>query len=125
MAADRCERTGNTWLFHPPFVACSSTYPSEVVPEDPPIRKREIAGDAPNFVSGLIVAPEDVTLELFQEPFLCAPVAMDNTLRLLESPLLQLLFRKYGRPHYEAAEEEFRMALAMRQSVGVPREGHL
>jgi hypothetical protein len=62
--------------------------------------------DAPNDVSGLLVSERKVLLELFSEPFLCAPVSMNNTDRLLECRLLQTLYHKYGR-RFEMAEEEF------------------
>lgn len=76
--------------------------------------------DAPNDVSGLLVSERKVLLELFSEPFLCAPVAMNNTDRLLECRLLQTLYHKYGR-RFEMAEEEFRLVMATLRSP--TREG--
>jgi hypothetical protein len=80
--------------------------------------------DAPNDTSGLFVSDHSIVLELFSRPFLYAPVAMDNTARLLESRLLQFLCYKYGPLGFESAEEELRLAMASRNASPLNDRDH-
>ena len=105
-----CMTSPGSHVFRPPALPPDALF--EMVPFQLPLVHFV---DAPNDVSGLLVSDRKIFLELFSEPFLCAPVAMENTARLLECRLLQTLFHKYGR-RFEMAEEEFRLVMATLRS---------
>ena len=118
-AACLCMASPGSRLFRPPQLPPNELW--ERLPLKLPIIHFV---DAPNDTSGLFVSESSVVLELFREPFLCAPVAMDNTARLLESRLLQTLFHRYVCPPFEEAEDELRLVLASRDTPPLNERDH-